>query len=113
MKLVDKPITFKELKKIASNIFGDFVKAVVDTRKEIMVIDASMHADEEKYLLDLGSKQDDLWGINIYPDLPHDQYIEFDSMINIRPKLNNFSRGVDNKEIREKIINIVNKLVIS
>lgn len=113
MKLIEKPITFEELKKIASNIFGDLVKAVVDIQKGIMVIDASMHADEEKYLLDLGSKQDDLWGINLYPDLPPDQLIEFDSMINIRPKLNNFSRGVDSKEIREKITKIVNKLIIS
>jgi len=113
MKLIEKPIAFEELKKIASNIFGDLVKAVVDIQKGIMVVDASMHADEEKYLLDLGSKLDDLWGINLYPDLPPDQFIEFDSMINIRPKLNNFSRGIDNKEIREKIIRIVSKLIIS
>ncbi|MBI2337830.1 hypothetical protein HYU95_01475 [Candidatus Daviesbacteria bacterium] len=113
MKLIEKPITLKELKKIASNIFGDLVKCVVDVQKEIMVIDASMHADEEKYLLDLDSEQNDLWGINLYPDLPSDQFIEFDSMINIRPKLNNFSRGVASKEIREKIAKIVNKLIVS
>ena len=111
MKLIDKPITGKELKEIASNIFGDFVKTVVDTEKEIMAIDASMHADLEKYLLDQGSKQDDLWGINLYPDLPPDQLIEFDSMINIRPGLNNFSRGVENKAVRERIVEIVNKLI--
>ena len=111
MKLIDKPITQQELKKIASNIFGDMVKAVVDIQKEIMVIDAPMHADEEKYLLDLGSRQDDLWGINLYPYLPPDQFIEFDSMINIRPKLNNFSREVGDKAISKKIIKIVNKLI--
>lgn len=92
-------------------MFGGLVKAVVDIKKEVMVIDASMHADEEKYLLELGSKQDDLWGINLCPDAINDKFIEFDSMINIRPRLNNFSRSVENNEIKEKIISIVNKLI--
>jgi len=93
-------------------MFGGLVKAVVDIKKEEMVVDADMHADEEKYLLDKGSKQDDLWGINLYPEIEGDNFIEFDSIINIRPRLNNFSRGVVDKKIRSKIIKIVNKLVI-
>lgn len=92
-------------------MFGGLVKGVVDIDKEIIVIDAEMHADEEKYLLDLGSKQNNLWGINLYPDLTGSDFIEFDSMINIRPGLNNMSRGIDNEEIRKKIITIINKLV--
>lgn len=112
MKLIEKPITVEELVKISSNIFGDLIKAVVDVKKEVMVIDASMHADEEKYLLDAESKQDDLWGINLYPKITGDDFIEFDSMINIRPRLNNFSRSVENEEIRQKIIKIVNKLIL-
>lgn len=111
MKLVDKNITLEELKKLSKRSFGQLVKAVVDIKKEIMVIDAAMHADEEKFLLDMGSKQDDLWGINLYPDLKKEDFIEFDSMINVRPRLNNFSRGIDNKQLREKIITIVNKLI--
>jgi hypothetical protein len=111
MKLIDKKLTLEELKKMSSRIFGGLIKAVVDIKKEIMVVDAEMHADEEKYLLDNGSKQDDLWGINLYPDIKGDDFIEFDSMINIRPRLNNFSRSVDNELIRNKIITIVNKLI--
>ena len=93
-------------------MFGGFIKAVVDIKKEIIVVDASMHADEEAYLLQRNSNQDDLWGINIYPDLVGDDFIEFDSMINVRPRQNNFSRGIDDKNIREKIIKIVNKLIM-
>ena len=111
MKLVDKQINLEELKKMSQRIFGDLVKAVVDIKKEIMVVDASMHADEEKYLLDRGSNQDDLWGINLYPLSNEENFIEFDSMINLRPRLNNFSRGVGDNKIRQKIIKVVNKLV--
>ena len=111
MKLVDRKILLSELKKMSSRMFGGFIKAVVDIKKEIMVVDASMHADEEAYLLERNSNQDDLWGINIYPDLVGDDFIEFDSMINVRPRQNNFSRGIDDKNIREKIIKIVNKLI--
>lgn len=111
MKLVDKEVTILELKKMSSKTFGGLVKAVVDIDKEIMVVDAELHADEEKFLLDNGSNQINLWGINLYPDMSEDGFIEFDSMINIRPRLNNFSRGVDSEEIRKKIIKVVNKLV--
>lgn len=92
-------------------MFGGLVKAVVDIKREKMVVDGAMHADEEKMLLDDGSKQDDLWGINLYPHLPEKDFIEFDSIINIRPRMGNYSRGVDNEGVRKKIIKVVNKLV--
>lgn len=111
MKLVDKKISLDELKKMSSRVFGGLVKAVVDIEKEIMVVDGVMHADEEKYLIENGSFQDNLWGINIYPELEGNDFIEFDSIINIRPRINNFSRYIENESIRKKIIEIVNKLV--
>lgn len=111
MKLIDKKISLAELKKMSSRVFGGLVKAVVDIEKEIMVVDGEMHADEEKYLIDLGSFQDNLWGINIYPELEGDNFIEFDSIINIRPRLNNFSRYIEDEKIRKKIVKIVNKLI--
>ena len=111
MKLIDKKIKIEELNKMATRVFGGLVKAAVDIKREIMVVDGEMHADEEKYLLETGSKQDDLWGINLYPQLKKDDFIEFDSVINLRPRLNNLSRSIENKVIRNKIIKIVNKLV--
>ena len=91
--------------------FGNLVKAVVDIKLGIMAVDAELHADEEATLLETGSSQRDLWGINIYPELSGADYIEFDSLINLRPSQGNLSRGVDNGEIRDKIVEIVNKLV--
>lgn len=110
MKFVDTPISKDELKKMSED-FGNLVKAVVDISKEVMIVDAPMHADEEKELLDRRSHQDDLWGINLYPDLPSDDFIEFDSMINIRPRLHNFTRGIDNEKLQERIRAVVSKLV--
>ncbi len=111
MMLVDKTITKEDLKRLSERFAGGLVKAVVDIKKEIMVIDAPMHADEEKELLESGSNQDDLWGINLYPDLSAEDFIEFDSMINVRPRLNNFTRSIDNKDLQKKIVSIVLKLV--
>lgn len=109
--LVDKPITNDQLKEIAAQRFGDMVKGVVDIEKEIMAIGGELHADEEAFLLDRNSEQSNLWGINIYPDIPMPDGLEFDSMINIRPNQNNKSRGVEDKTVQEKITAIVNKLV--
>ncbi len=111
MKLISELITLQELKGMSDRMFGGLVKAVVDIEKNIMVVDAAMHADEEKVLLESGSKQDDVWGINLYPELKGNDFIEFDSMINVRPRLNNFSRNIENKDLQKKIINIVNRLV--
>lgn len=111
MKIVKESVSIRDLKDMAFNMFGNIVKAVIDVEKEIMAIDGELHADEEVLLLEDGSKQDNLWGINIYPDLPKKDRIEFDSMINLRPRLGNRTRSVDDPEIRNKIIEIVNKLI--
>jgi len=111
MKIISSKIKFFELKKIAEEIFGNMVKAVVDVEKEVMVVGGELHSDEEELLLEEGSKQENLWGINIYLDKSGDEFIEFDSMINIKPSKGNKTRGVDDPKIQEKIIKIVNSLI--
>jgi Protein of unknown function (DUF5674) len=110
--LVTTPIDKKELKNIASKRFGDMVKAVVDLEKQIMAVGGDLHADEEAFLLAQNSKQENLWGINLYPDMEIPDMVEFDSMINIRPRQNNRSRDVEDPKIREKVLSIIKKLVI-
>jgi len=112
MKIVDTSISMAELRAMAEDRFGDLVKAVVDIRLRNMAVDADLHSDEEALLLEHGSKQTDLWGVNLYPDLPADEWIEFDSMINIRPSQGNRSRGVDDPEVRRRIRDIVDSLVL-
>jgi hypothetical protein len=113
MQIVDMQnrITLKDLEHMATGRFGDLVKAVVDLERALMVVDAEMHADEEAELLGSGSRQVDLWGINLYPELPEADWIEFDSMINLRPSFGNRSRGVDDPQIRHRIILLVQQLV--
>jgi hypothetical protein len=111
MKIVTENIKLSELQEMAAVMFGNMVKAVVDIKKEIMVVDAELHSDEEALLIKEGSKQDDIWGINIYPELLADERIEFDSMINLRPRLSNRTRGIDDPQIRSRIISIVKRLI--
>lgn len=110
MKFIDKKISKQELSDIAKERFGDMVKAVVDVELEVMAIGGELHADEEAFLLERGSKQENLWGINIYVSSSLNERVEFDSMINIRPRQNNRSRDIQDPGIREKIIIIVNNL---
>jgi hypothetical protein len=112
MKLVTEQITVEELKKMSETMFGELVKAVVDIEKEIMVVDAQMHSDEEEFLLESGSRQENLWGINLHPaKFGTDSFLEFNSMINLRPSQGNRTRNVEDPLIRKKIIEIIAKLV--
>ncbi|MFH1789977.1 MAG: DUF5674 family protein [bacterium] len=111
IKIIDNKINLDSLREMAHQGFGDFVKVVVDIEQKIMAINGDMHSDEEATLLKHGSKQENLWGINIYPDLQGENYIEFDSMINIRPRQGNRSRNVEDfdiqRQIREAVANLI------
>ncbi|MBT3834691.1 hypothetical protein HOF56_00415 [Candidatus Peribacteria bacterium] len=89
----------------------ELVKCVVDCDLEIMAAGGQMHADEEQLLLENGSKQENLWGINLYLDDKSENWIEFDSMINIRPIQGNRSRSVEDQSMQNRIKEIVFKLV--
>lgn len=108
----NEKISRNELAEMAEQMFGGLVKGVVDIEKGIMIVDADLHADEEAALIESGSKQDTLWGINLYPEENGEDFIEFDSMINVRPRQNNRSRGVESVKLQGKIREIVGKLVI-
>ena len=107
MQLVDK-VAISDLQTMSEKMSEPLVKGVVDINKQLLVVDAEMHVDEEQFLLERGSAQADLWGINLWPELyGTTDFVEFDSMINIRPWQNNRSRSIDNQELREKIAIIV------
>ena len=108
--IVIKKISKTKLKQLAEKRFGDLIKAVVDVKRGIMALGGELHADEEAELLKNGSEQSNLWGINLYPDESKEKWIEFDSIINIRPSQNNRSRDIENQEIKEKIKNIIKNL---
>ena len=111
MIIVRDSLKLEDLKQMAARMFGDLVKAVVDVDRELLAVDAELHADLEAALLEDGSEQRSVWGINLYPAVPSDQFIEFDSMINMRPSQANTSRGVEDEATRQKIIAIVQRRI--
>lgn len=111
MKMVTS-ISITELRRLAENMYGNLVKADVDVARRRVMLDMELHADGEAYLLEHGSRQNDLWGINLYPlEFGTDAFIEFDSMINIRPSQNNPSRDVLDEQMRAAIVAIITEVV--
>lgn len=111
MKILDAVISVDELKQLAQNTFGNLIKAVVDVDRKLIAVDAELHSDLEALFLENGSKQSSLWGINFYPDMEGDDFLEFDSMINMRPSQGNLSRGVDSQDIQKSIVKIVDQWI--
>ena len=112
IKIIKDTITRDELVRIAREEFVDLVKAVVDVAQGIIAIGGELHADEEALLTEqCGSKREHLWGINLYPKKTGEDWIEFDSMINLKPQHGNRSRSVEDPTTRRKIMEVVQKLV--
>lgn len=111
LQIIRQPVTRTTLAVEAAGGFGDMIKAVVDVERGVMAIGAELHSDEEAALLDDGSMQADLWGINLYPGETGEGWLEFDSMINVRPAQGNRTRGVEDDEARAAVHRVVNTLV--
>ena len=110
MIIVSK-ISIQKLQEMSYHFFEEMVKGVIDIKKCVLAIDAELHADLESLLLNEGSQQEDLWGINLYPFLNNEDFLEFDSMINIRPSQNNRSRSVENVEVQHEIRKIIDQII--
>jgi hypothetical protein len=114
MEIVKDKISIQKLGEMAEKMFGNLVKAMVDIEKKIIAVDAPMHADLLELLIEKeNSEPKNLWGINLYPEKTDEDFIEFDSIMNLKPALENKSRYVESEEIREKIKKIVKKYVVS
>ena len=111
MRILDTICDKQELSQMSTEFGADFLKAVVDVVLEKIAIDAELHSDLESMMLDAGSSQENLWGINFYPREDADLFIEFDSLINIRPKQNNRARTIQDPEVERKIVSVVNKWI--
>ena len=112
MQILQKSITRAELAALAENTFGDMIKCVADVRLGALALDAELHADLERMLLENGSAGEDLWGFNLYPEEEGEDFIEYDSLINIRSWQNNPTRDVLDPDIREAIKRLVEQFII-
>jgi hypothetical protein len=91
--------TVPDIKNMLEQYEG-MIKIVVDIRRHILSGGGEMHADCESALLEDGSEQDDLWGANWYPD---EQRVEYESLINIRPRLGNRSILLQDDNLRKQV----------
>ncbi len=88
--------------------YESMIKIVVDVRRRVVSGGGEIPADCETTLLEDGSEQDDLWGANWYPS---EQRIEFESLINIRPRLGNRSILIQNEELRRQVESITREIL--
>ena len=111
MQIISPSISKKDITGKYLHHFKDMVKVVIDIENKILAIDAELHSDLEELLLKNGSKQENLWGINIYPEADKEKFIEYTSLINIRPSQGNASMDIKSNDLRVKIQKIVNSLI--
>jgi hypothetical protein len=110
-RILDAPIDRRTLTALAAEQFGEMIKAAVDVGREVVAIGGELHSDEEALLLGDGSRQADVWGVNLYPAASGDDWVEFDSMFNVRPSQGNRSRSVDDDVIRGRIRDVLGKWI--
>ncbi|MBI3572393.1 hypothetical protein HY091_02595 [Candidatus Kaiserbacteria bacterium] len=111
-RIVKEGIRRNELRTLAHEQYGDIIKAVVDIERGIMGVGGELHVDIQSFLIEKEHSRGDMtWGINLYLEKTGDEFIEFDSMINLKPAAGNRTRGVESEKIQAKIREVVSALV--
>jgi hypothetical protein len=111
IKIIKNKITKSELEELAKEFYVEMIKGVADVENEIIALGGEWHIDANQALIENGSKQENLWGFNIYLKKPKEERLEYHSLINIRPSQNNMGMEIESEEIKSKIFEITNKLV--
>jgi hypothetical protein len=112
IRIITKPISRLEAQIIGDPWYKDIVKGVVDIEQEIIALGGEYHMDSNVLLLEHGSAQDKVWGFNIYPNKKGEEFIEYISLINIRPAVGNCGMEVEDEEIRKAMRAIIDKLIV-
>ena len=87
---------------------GSYVKLAVDVRRDVLAGGGELRADCEHVLLEDGSHQEHIWGADW---LPLSQEVQFEALINIRPRQNNPSMTILDPAIRAQVEAIVRQLL--
>lgn len=112
IKIVKDKISTDDLKEIAKIFYNSMIKGVVDIEREIIAFGGEYHIDANNVLIDNGSKQSDIWGFNVIFNKPRESWIEYVSLINIRPKDKNLEMDVQDKNIRKIMKQIINSKIL-
>jgi len=112
IRIIKDKVSKNELPDIAKEFYVNMVKGAVDVENEIMALGGEYHVDANMVLIEHDSRQDNIWGFNLYLEKESDDWIEYVSLINIRPADGNRSMFIENKQLRDKIKEIINKKII-
>ena len=105
MHLIKTKAVDAEVKEMLESL-NSYIKLAVDIKRGVIAGGGMLHADCEAVLLDDGSKQIDIWGADWLPD---SKEVRFEALINIRPRQNNRSMIIEDKEVRDKVEKVVKK----
>lgn len=111
IEIIRQPIKKEQVVELARELYGEMAKGVVDLDRKVIALGGEMHADAEAMLLEDGSKQEHLWGFNVYPAKPREEWLEYTSLINIRPAAGNRTMVIGEEKVRTAVAGIVNHLI--
>ncbi|PSB53019.1 hypothetical protein C7B67_04705 [filamentous cyanobacterium Phorm 6] len=107
INLIQERATKEQLEEMLE-ILSSYIKLAVDIERGILAGGGELHADCEAVLLENGSKQVHIWGADWYPLT---QEVGYESLINIRPRQNNRSMEIQDPMIRDRVAQIVQRLL--
>ena len=99
-----------DLERFRNAPFDTMIKFAVDVRLRKIALGGEMHSDAEEELLRGGSDQADIWGGNLWPR-EQPPRIEYISLINIRPAVDNRAMEIRLEHIRAAAENIIHEWV--
>ncbi|PKO20705.1 MAG: hypothetical protein CVU38_18715 [Chloroflexi bacterium HGW-Chloroflexi-1] len=106
--IIREAVTREQIKQMTEQFGSNFIKLAVDVNREILAGGGELHADCEQALLEDNSQQVDIWGADWHPETSN---VTFESIINIRPRQQNFSMEVQDPALRSRIEKIIRELL--
>jgi len=106
--IIDQVVKFTDIKDVVG-WHSDYIKGVADLKNNRLSLGGDLHADGEQLLISqIDTENEFLWGFNLYPD----QNIEFESLINIKPRFGNKSIEIASSDIRESVKKLILSLIL-
>jgi hypothetical protein len=105
--IIRQRVTDKEVQEMLEEL-ETYIKLAIDVERGILAGGGEYHADCEEALLEDGSRQEDLWGADWYPE---SKKVEFIALINIRPHQGNRGMEIEDPNLRAKVEAIIRRLL--
>lgn len=112
IRIIKEPVGLDTVAEIAKEFYGEMIKGVADIEREIIALGGEWHRDAREVLLKDGSSKENTWGFRFYLDRPKESDIEYVSHINIRPTEGNHDIYIEDPGIRERVKDLVDKLIL-